>query len=190
MVQMAILGAYVLVMLAGRLLSLRQRKTKRSLAMQSQTIAGDWTALLVALSAAMAIALPVLEAALRQTATVNISAALAGLAIILVGWGVAYVANRAIGDSWSPVVGKTQEQHLVTSGVYSAIRHPLYLSGLLIVAGSNIYFASTWAWLGALIVLIAIFIRLPIEEQRLVERFGQAYIDYQKQTRAIFPWIL
>jgi protein-S-isoprenylcysteine O-methyltransferase Ste14 len=180
---------YVFVMLAGRFFSQRQRHTDRSLVFQSQAIAKDWTALLTALSTAVAIALPVLEASLRGNNITNVWAAMAGIAMILAGWGVAYLANRAIGASWSATIDKTQEQRLATSGMYSVVRHPLYLSGLCILAGTNIYFGSSWAWLGALAALIIISVRVPIEERLLLERFGQEYIDYQKRTKAILPWI-
>jgi protein-S-isoprenylcysteine O-methyltransferase Ste14 len=184
------LAVYVIVMLIGRFISQRQRKSKHSLLSQSRAITKDWTASFVALSAAVAIALPVLEATMRETTISNVYTSLVGLAIIIVGWGVDYVANRTIGESWSPTIDKTKEQDLVTSGVYAVIRHPLYLSGLLILAGTNIYFGSSWSWFGALLALIVILIRVPIEERRLVERFGQEYIAYQKRTKAILPWIL
>jgi len=188
--QMYALVAYVIVMLVGRFISQRQRKTKRSLLSQSQTITKDWTALLIALSAAVAIALPILEATLRETTILNMYTTLTGLAIILLGWGVAYIANHAIRESWSSTIDKTEEQNLITAGVYSLIRHPLYLSGLLILAGTNIYFGSSWAWFGVLLALIVILIRVPIEERQLVGRFCQEYMAYQKRTKAILPWIL
>jgi protein-S-isoprenylcysteine O-methyltransferase Ste14 len=181
---------YVVVMLIGRFISQGQRKTKRALLSQSKAIVKDWTALLAALSAAFGITLPVLEAALRETHVSNMCAILAGLAFILVGYGVAYVANRTISENWSATIDKTQEQNLITSGVYSIVRHPLYLSGLLILVGTNIYFASSWAWVGVLLTLIVILIRVPIEERYLVKRFGQEYVDYQKRSKRILPWIL
>jgi len=184
------LAAYVIVMLIGRFISQSQRNTKHSLIFQSRAITKDWTALLTALSAALAIGLPIFEATLRENSYLEYLHVLAGLVIILMGYGVAYAANRAIGKNWSPIIDKTKEQNLVTTGMYSIIRHPLYLSSLLILAGSNIYFKSSWAWVGTLLALIVILIRLPIEERRLVERFGQEYIAYQNRTRAILPWIL
>jgi protein-S-isoprenylcysteine O-methyltransferase Ste14 len=188
--QMYSLAAYIIVMLVGRFISQGQRKTKHSLLSQSQAILKDWTALLTALSSALAIALPVLEATLRETLISNMYTILAGLTIILAGYGVSYGANRAISENWSSTIDKTQEQNLVTSGLYSTIRHPLYLSGLLILAGTNIYFTSSWGWVGVLLALIAILIRVPLEERYLVERFGQEYIAYQKRSKAILPWIL
>ncbi len=188
--QMYALAAYVFVMLVGRFISQKQRKAKHSLLSQSRDMLKDWTALLAAFSTALAIALPVLEAALQETSVPNAYTILAGTAIILVGYGVAYIANHAISENWSPTIDKTQEQNLVTSGVYSIVRHPLYLSGLLILVGTNVYFASSWAWVSVLLASVVLLIRVPIEERYLVERFGQTYTAYQKRSKALLPWVL
>jgi protein-S-isoprenylcysteine O-methyltransferase Ste14 len=184
------IAIYVIVILIGRFISQGQRKPKHSFLSHSRAITRDWTALLVALSATVAIVLPVLEAALRDEIVSNVYVSLFGLVIIVVGWGVAYAGNRAIAESWSPTIDKDEEQKLITSGAYAIVRHPLYLSGILIIVGTSIYFQSSWAWLGVAVGLIAILIRVPIEEKRLVERFGQEYTAYQKRTNAILPWIL
>jgi protein-S-isoprenylcysteine O-methyltransferase Ste14 len=108
----------------------------------------------------------------------------------LMAIAIAYFANREIGVNWSPTIEKTQKQKLITSGIYGIVRHPLYLSGLLILVGTNIYFGSKWAWLGAILTLIALLLRIPVEEKHLIKRFGEAYIAYKRQTKAILPWIL
>ncbi len=188
--QLYILVIYIIVMLMGRFISQGQRKARQSLLSQSQAITKEWTALLAAFSAALAIAWPVLEYTLKETLEGHMYLRLIDLAVVVADYGIAYAANHTISQNWSPTVDKTQKQNLVTAGVYSTIRHPLYLSGLLILAGTNIYFGSSWAWAGVLLALIVILIRLPIEERHLVVRFGEEYIAYQKRTKAILPWLV
>lgn len=188
--QMYTLAFYVIAMVTGRLMSQTQRKAKDSVLSQTRALTQDWTALLTAVAAALAIGLPVLEYTWRAPSNIKTFSILAGVAIILTGHGIAYAANRQIGDSWSPTIDKTPGQLLVTSGVYSTIRHPLYLSGILLSIGTNVYFGSTWAWIVALLFLAAIGCRIPIEERRLTERFGPAYTSYQEHTKAILPWVL
>ncbi len=183
------IAIYVVVTIVGRFISQGQRKPRHSLQLQSREILKDWTAILVALSAAIAIAWPVLEAALREDVKVSVYTRVGGLLAMVVGWGVAYAGNRTIAASWSPTIAKDKAQELVTSGIYATVRHPLYLSGLLILVGTNVYFGSRWAWLGAAVGFISIVIRIPIEERQLVQRFGQEYVDYQKRTQALVPWI-
>ncbi|MGE5485027.1 MAG: hypothetical protein ACM3X4_08435 [Ignavibacteriales bacterium] len=54
----------------------------------------------------------------------------------------------------------------------------MYLSELVNLVGTNIYFGSGWAWLGALAALAGILVRIPVEERRLQERFGAVYVAY------------
>jgi protein-S-isoprenylcysteine O-methyltransferase Ste14 len=78
---------------------------------------------------------------------------------------------------------------LITSGIYSQVRHPLYL-GLLGVFFGYFLVAGT---MGALIHLGCLIIYLPIgiffEEKNLVLNFGESYKEYQEEVPAIFPRI-
>lgn len=181
---------YIIVMWTGRFLSQRQRRNKQSLSSQWQSIVNDPTAVISGLLMAIAIGTALIEATLRQNTALQLNTALVGVAILVVSWGIAYFANREIGIDWSPTIEKTQKQKLVTSGIYGIIKHPLYLSGLLILVGTNVYFGSKWAWLGTTLVLIAILLRIPIEQKHLRERFGEEYIAYKRRTKTILPWIL
>lgn len=185
-----IFAAYIIIMVGGRLISQRQRRTGQRQLFGVRAAVRDRTALLAAFFTAASIALPVIEATQKKDPLFNATALLIGAAFICAGWGAAYFANGEIGENWSPAVEKTEKQKLVVSGAYSIVRHPLYASGLLIIVGSNIYFMSTWAWGGLILCLSAILIRLPVEERLLEERFGQDYIAYKKRTKAIVPWFL
>lgn len=78
---------------------------------------------------------------------------------------------------------------LVNSGIYSQIRHPLYLGLLAIFLG---YFLVSGT-VGALIHLGCLIVYLPIgihfEEKNLLAEFGDHYRNYQKEVPAFFPRI-
>jgi methanethiol S-methyltransferase len=80
-------------------------------------------------------------------------------------------------------------QELVTSGLYSQVRHPLYF-GLLLVFTGYFLVAGT---MGALIHLSCLIVYLPVgiyfEEKNLTSLFGQRYREYQKEVPAFFPRI-
>jgi len=71
---------------------------------------------------------------------------------------------------------------LVTSGIYSKIRHPMYIGLVLLhigypfVARSFIACLSTILWTGIICVWTL------FEEKILERRFGQRYIEYKKKT--------
>lgn len=188
--QTSALIIYIIVILAGRFFSQSQRKNRVSLSSQLHSIVSDPSALTVMILTAAAIGMPIVEFSIQKSKAFSFSVAmLIGLVLIITGSVCAYSANKEIGEYWSPVVEKTQKQNLVTSGIYGIVRHPLYLSGLLILVGTNIYFGSKWSWAIAIITTAGILCRIPIEERHLTERFGEEYMIYKQKTKAILPWI-
>jgi protein-S-isoprenylcysteine O-methyltransferase Ste14 len=78
--------------------------------------------------------------------------------------------------------------HLVTSGPYRWVRHPMYGSVLLLAAGASAWLMSLTGavlWLVLLAVLIA---KARLEEQWLVQRYP-TYVQYQQGTWRLVPWI-
>lgn len=113
----------------------------------------------------------------------GLGAALMGAAV-LIFWR----AHTDLGQNWSPSLEIAERQTLVTRGIYRHIRHPMY--------------ASQWAWsLGQMLLLqnwIAgplgfvgflpmYFLRVPREEQMMLEHFGDEYRDYMRRTGRVFP---
>jgi protein-S-isoprenylcysteine O-methyltransferase Ste14 len=75
-----------------------------------------------------------------------------------------------------------QAKELVTRGLYSKIRHPVYFFAQLFLLGVVIAFRSL-SWLGLWTILLIIqMVRARREEQVLEERFGAAYAEYRKST--------
>jgi protein-S-isoprenylcysteine O-methyltransferase Ste14 len=77
-----------------------------------------------------------------------------------------------------------QIEGLVTTGVFSKIRHPMYLSLILMYLGLAMAWGVVWMLLpslffSALNVLIAIK-----EEEFLLRRFGHQYEEYMQEV----PW--
>jgi protein-S-isoprenylcysteine O-methyltransferase Ste14 len=79
------------------------------------------------------------------------------------------------------------EHKLVTSGPYRWVRHPLYTVGSSMFISFGII-ADNWfiAVLGIL-AFIAMAVRTPKEEANLIEKFGNEYREYMKQTGRFLP---
>ena len=80
-----------------------------------------------------------------------------------------------------------QKPELVVSGMYSQVRHPLYVGLLGIFLG---YFLVSGT-VGALIHLGCLMVYLPsgiyFEEKNLVVDYGDDYLKYQKEVPVFFP---
>jgi protein-S-isoprenylcysteine O-methyltransferase Ste14 len=79
---------------------------------------------------------------------------------------------------------------LVKSGVYRFIRHPLYLSLFLLGTGVMMKDPKITALILGAVNLLAVYITSRIEETEMIERFGETYREYMKETRMFIPFIL
>ncbi|MFB2833774.1 methyltransferase family protein [Floridanema evergladense] len=80
--------------------------------------------------------------------------------------------------------------HLVTTGIYSQVRHPVYLSYVLYLVG---YCTILQSFVSLVMSVVSCTIwlgnRINIEEKMLIERFGDRYQAYQSKTKKIIPFI-
>src|SRR5690349_15063198 len=107
-----------------------------------------------------------------------------GFALVVIGFllglGAALTFRRARTtlDPYHPV------SSIVTSGIYSFSRNPIYLGFLLMVIGIPLVGGTYWG-----IILAPIFIllcnRLVIEHEEayLAKKFGQTYLNYKSGVR-------
>jgi protein-S-isoprenylcysteine O-methyltransferase Ste14 len=79
---------------------------------------------------------------------------------------------------------------LVKSGVYSLIRHPLYFSLFLLGTGVMMKDPGILAIILGVINLIAVGLTALTEEKEMVEKFGEPYKEYMKETKMFIPFIL
>lgn len=77
---------------------------------------------------------------------------------------------------------KPEAKNLVTKGIYSKIRHPIYFFSMLSWIGFALLMRSPGLLLVCFFILGIQAIRATKEEKLLEEKFGQQYKDYKKGT--------
>lgn len=92
-----------------------------------------------------------------------------------------YIRWRRVEGDMEGITGKG----LIKTGVYGIVRHPLYLSGIVLFISQPVI-TRNWLTVQALAVIYFIYGAF-IEEKRLIRRFGQEYIDYMKQVPRFLP---
>jgi protein-S-isoprenylcysteine O-methyltransferase Ste14 len=113
----------------------------------------------------------------------------AGLLLYATGNGLAFAALRSLGKQYSGYVTLQEDHRLVQTGLYSVIRHPIYLRALLVAVGIPLIFRS-WLWI-ALLLLIIPFVatRIRQEERLLADQFGAEFEDYRRRTWRLIPYL-
>jgi protein-S-isoprenylcysteine O-methyltransferase Ste14 len=90
-------------------------------------------------------------------------------------------------NSRSHIVFETPEPKVVDYGVYSRVRHPMYLAAILLYVG---FWVTTLSLL-TLIPMLATFIGYnylaSAEERLLTDKFGDDYLEYKKKVRKWIP---
>ena len=79
---------------------------------------------------------------------------------------------------------------LVKSGVYGYIRHPLYLSLVLLGTGIMLKYPGTIQLILGAINMIALFLTALTEEKEMIARFGDEYRQYMKETKMFIPFVI
>ena len=102
-----------------------------------------------------------------------------GLVILVPSFALWFVARLQLGSSFAV---RAQAKELVTRGLYSKIRHPVYFFGSLGILGVILYTDHLQAlWLFALLVPLQL-LRIRKEEKLLQEKFAEAYVEYKRRT--------
>src|SRR5512136_2718412 len=111
----------------------------------------------------------------------------AGFALGLASLGFWSWTQVALGKEWSPQLQLREEHHLVTTGAYSRIRHPLY-TAMLGYGTSLALVTSNWVFIVLAVAVIAgLATRVPKEEQMMLEQFGEEYRAYMQRTGRFLP---
>jgi protein-S-isoprenylcysteine O-methyltransferase Ste14 len=113
--------------------------------------------------------------------------ALGIFAIFINAWSHRTLSRR-LGEDFDPALRLLKVPALVKEGPYARLRHPIYLAFFLMQI-SVLLLTSNWfiGLCGIAIIISVIAIRVPEEERRLVEQFGDEYREYMKRTWRYFP---
>ena len=100
---------------------------------------------------------------------------------------LSYWVFSTIGKNITSTVETRENHELVTGGPYRWVRHPLYSVGTSFFVSLSVLAANWFMGLSSLLVLVMLLVRLPKEEAKLIERFGDEYREYMKRTGRLLP---
>lgn len=115
-------------------------------------------------------------------------AIVAGALMLLPGLWLFWRSHADLGRNWSVTTELHEEQTLVTEGVYSRIRHPMY-SAIWLLFLAQPLLVQNWiaGFAGPIAFGIMYFVRVPYEEAMMREKFGKLYEDYSARSGRLWP---
>jgi protein-S-isoprenylcysteine O-methyltransferase Ste14 len=112
-----------------------------------------------------------------------------GVVLTLAGLLFAIWAREHLGANWSRSVTLKQDHELITSGPYALVRHPIYTGILTGFLGSVLAEGQVRSLIAFLLVSLALWAKLRLEEQWMRSQFGDTYAAYTQHTAVLVPWL-
>ena len=113
-----------------------------------------------------------------------------GAILSIVGLIIRITSISTLKQHFTYTVTEIENHELIETGLYKIIRHPGYLGQVLIFLGAA---TSLSNWLSIILMMIPVlcgyFYRIRVEEQFMIRQMGQKYLDYQKRTKRLIPYI-
>ncbi len=110
-----------------------------------------------------------------------------GVGIGVVGGALVIWAFRSLGSNLTDTVVTRRQHTLITGGPYRWVRHPFYDAVACSIIANALTAANWFLLLTGVAVLLLIRLRTPIEEEKLIARFGDAYRAYMERTGRFLP---
>jgi protein-S-isoprenylcysteine O-methyltransferase Ste14 len=103
----------------------------------------------------------------------------AGIGIAVVGFTLWVLARVQLGKSFAI---RAEARALVTTGLYSKIRHPIYFFAGVAFLGLFVAWGKLFPLIGFLAVYSTQLVRILREEKVLEDAFGEEYRRYKRST--------
>jgi len=108
--------------------------------------------------------------------------------VVIAGFALTWWARIHLGRLWSSNVSRKADHHLVDTGPYRIVRHPIY-TGLLISSTAMAAMRGTLAgWVGMVAMTLGWYVKARIEERFLREQLGaEIYDAYARRVPMLLP---
>ena len=113
-----------------------------------------------------------------------------GIAIVI---GITALKQYDLGEfAGTRQVREAQQESqtaLHTVGLNKVVRHPLYFAILIGIWGNFLRGGDDLSLATAIVMSLYVYVGAKWEEKKLKMAFGEAYVQYQKRTSMLIPWI-
>lgn len=114
-----------------------------------------------------------------------------GLLLVAVGASTGIYARKTLRTNWNHAHDfQIKRNHeLITNGIYSYIRHPIYTGLILAVTGTELVIGS-YLFIPFFMLATLLAVKQGRQEEEILRgHFGKKYEEYMKKTKMLFPYI-
>jgi len=113
------------------------------------------------------------------------------VAIVAGGFAFCWWARLYLGSLWSGRITLKEDHHVVDTGPYAFVRHPIYTGIIVASIATAAERGSGYGILGLVLITAGYWIKARMEERFLRETLGaDSYDAYARQTAMLIPYLL
>lgn len=111
------------------------------------------------------------------------------VAVTALGFGFCWWARVHLGRLWSGAVTRKEGHHIVDTGPYRYVRHPIYTGILTAVLATMLLRGTALGIAGAALIIVSLTMKARFEEKFLSEQLGpEAYSAYRARVPMLVPF--
>lgn len=99
----------------------------------------------------------------------------------------AWLGIKGVRQTTLTVAETHRTEKIVTTEVYSIVRHPQYFGGLLAHMGISFLLSGWYSLLVTPLMVLLVYLISKKEEEELIREFGKEYKDYKKKVPMFIP---
>lgn len=99
----------------------------------------------------------------------------------------AYLGIKGVTEMGLKVAETHRAERVISTGVYSRVRHPQYLGAILAHVGASFLLSAYYSILVTPLIIGVNWILCWKEEKELIKEFGDDYQEYQSSVPMLFP---
>jgi protein-S-isoprenylcysteine O-methyltransferase Ste14 len=105
------------------------------------------------------------------------------------GFAFTWWARVHLGKLWSSNVGRKADHHIVDTGPYRIVRHPIYTGIIIASTATALLRITVGAWIGVALMTVGWYVKARLEERFLREQLGpDNYDGYARRVPMLLPF--
>lgn len=112
---------------------------------------------------------------------------LAGL--VICGFLFMWWARIHLGQLWSSSVTRKEHHHVVDTGPYAIVRHPIYTGLLLAIIATVLLRVTIVTLTGGTLIGAGVYVKARVEEEFLRQQLGKPYDAYARRVPMLVPFL-